>query len=124
VSYSRYSECIRIYAAPCTVVGQNYLCFSDFSSTTVDGVFETFVIPVADGTESAWTEYVYRIYNGSDVNETHCTAMCAFDMCHFVVFATDQNGLNNCYLGTLGNKSSVVSTGSGPQGATIELKIG
>ena len=54
---------------------------------------------------------MYRIYNGSHVDQDLCTAMCAFDFpnaagskCGFVVLVSDV-----CYLGSLNNETDVLA---------------
>ena len=83
----------------------------DFTTTTTD-VFTTEVIPSSDLSGSSWNRYVYRVYNGSHVDQDRCTAMCAFDFpnaagskCGFVVLDSDV-----CYLGSLNDETDVLAT--------------
>ena len=65
---------------------------------------------------------MYRIYNGSHVDQDLCTAMCAFDFpnaagskCGFVVLVSDV-----CYLGSLNNETDVLA--APVAGADLQLK--
>ena len=56
--------------------------------------------------------YVYRAYEGTHVNQSSCTAMCAIDYpnkdgtnCQFTQFDS-----NICYLGTLKGEMNVLAT--------------
>ena len=58
---------------------------------------------------------MYRIYNGSHVDQDLCTAMCAFDFpnaagskCGFVVLVGSE-GSEVCYLGSLNNETNVLA---------------
>ena len=65
---------------------------------------------------------MYRIYNGSYVDQDLCTAMCAFDSpnavgsnCGFVVLVSGV-----CYLGSLNNETDVLA--APVAGADLQLK--
>jgi hypothetical protein len=66
---------------------------------------------------SNWNKYVYRVYNGAEVNEMTCAAMCVFDYynnqayspypyirCQFTVLDS-----TTCYLGTLQEERSLLT---------------
>ena len=76
-----------------------------------DGIWTTLKIPNSELTSSLWNKYVYRVYEGTHVDQSTCTAMCAFDHpnvaghnCHFTVLNS-----NTCYLGTLDVETSVLA---------------
>ena len=48
-------------------------------TTVIDNLFTNVQIPSGDLTSSSWNRFVYRVYEGSSITETTCTAMCAFD---------------------------------------------
>ena len=55
---------------------------SAFVTSVTNDLFTTVDVPshdLAHTTASSWNKFVYRIYSGSGVTDTSCTAMCAFD---------------------------------------------
>ena len=101
-------------------------CFAKNSagfSTTTSGVFASQVIPHGDIVGSSWNRYVYRLYQGSNVDQNRCTTMCAFDhpnsdgsKCHFIAYES-----NICYLGNLTGETNLLNN---PILTDLHLKIG
>ena len=84
-----------------------------------DGIWTTLIIPNSELTSSLWNKYVYRVYEGSHVDQSTCTAMCAFDYddvdggiysygCHFTVFDGTK-----CYLGSIGYEGDLIASITG-----------
>ena len=92
-------------------------------STTTSGVFASKVIPHGDLVGSSWNRYVYRLYQGANVDQNRCTTMCVFDhpnsggsKCHFTAYQS-----NICYLGTLAGETNLLDN---QISTDLYLKIG
>ena len=88
---------------------------SGFVTAKTSDEFTNYEIAASELTASEWNKFVYRVYEGTNVDQDTCTAMCVFDFdnvdgtydygCHFTVFDGTK-----CYLGSMGYESNLVSS--------------
>lgn len=79
---------------------------SGFVTAKTTDEFTNWEIAASELTSSSWNKFVYRVYEGANVDQDTCTAMCVFDSdrisatlsygCHFTVFDGSK-----CYLGSI-----------------------
>ena len=85
---------------------------SAFVTTVTNDEFTSLQIPDSQLTSSSWNKYVYQVHEGTNVNGSTCTALCAFEFdrgydsnCHFSVYDS-----NICYLGSLREETNTLAT--------------
>ena len=95
----------------------HFLSISGFVTAKTTDEFTNFEIAASELTTNSWNKFVYRVYEGTNVDSDTCTAMCVFDFdnvdgtydygCHFMVM--DDSG-TKCYLGSIGYESNLISS--------------
>ena len=88
---------------------------SGFVTAKTTDEFTNYEIAASELTTSEWNKFVYRVYEGTNVDQDTCTTMCVFDFdnvdgtydygCHFTVLDGTK-----CYLGSMGYESNRVSS--------------
>ena len=89
------------------------MTISGFVTDKTTDEFTNYEIAASELTTSSWNKFVYRVYEGTNVDQDTCTTMCVFDYdnidvtydygCHFTVFDSSK-----CYLGSMGYESNLV----------------